>query len=259
MQFTNDATPLLIVGRQRAGTRFLTWALNRFPGVSIQGEIPNPVMENVQKLIDEAEDYYAERALSGEERHEKEYQLWQRKREQLIFSIWAYAGQSGAIEPKSARIYYGYKRPNNEFYFSFYEKHLAGRKPLYIYCIRNFVDNFLSISSRWPERGIAKVADDYLDSVAQYHRMKEAAPGRVLPFVLDRHIDEGVDYLESHIFQPLGLGDHDEILASIAAKGPVNTTVGHNKPRRRELTRREKLFLACRPRIAHAFQAFLDE
>ena len=215
-------------------------------------------MKDVQALVDGTERYYARRAEGGDEQHRREYRLWGKKKEKLIFSMWAYSGQSKAVIPKSRCAYFGYKRPNNEFYFEFYEEHLKRRPPVYIYCIRNFVDNYLSIASRWPERKIAEVAKDYMQSIEQYHLMKKAAPDRVFPFVLDRHIEEGVSYLETHILQPLGLANQGEVLSRIASKGAVNTAEGKVGHRRRDLTRREQRFLNKRPDIANAFQAFLE-
>jgi hypothetical protein len=248
-------TPLIIVGRQRSGTRFLANALNRFPGVTVQGELPNPVMASFQKFIDKTDNYYRRMRANGMEAHRRQYAFWKEKKRDLIFSCWTNASQSRVSVPRENCRYFGYKRPNNEFYFEFYERHLSERPPIYIYCTRNFQDNYLSIASRWPNRGIHRVAREYLESSRQYWKMKAVAPDRVLGFVLDDYIEQGADYLCTAVLDRLGLDYNDEHLERIQSQGKSNSTESKNIPRRTSLTKRESVYLRLRPALAENFQA----
>ena len=250
MTYLNDAIPLIVCGRQRAGTRFITEALNSFHSVSLQGEIPNPVMKSAIRFISQCDAFYANAAKSGTSGIQQ-LRHWKRKRVWLMFDIWAGASQSKRHPTPNDCKYIGYKRPNNEQFFEFYENIFIKHKPRYIYCIRNFRDNFLSISSRWPERKIDQVAEDYLGSLDQLKKMKAAAPERVLVFDLDEHIRSGWSYVETKILVPLGLEPRDDAHRNtLASAGPINTTEAiTEKPRRKELTAEELVYLDAHPEL----------
>lgn len=256
MRYPENATPLIVVGRQRAGTRFLAGALNRFPEITIQAEIPDVVMRYVEKFIEDTDRYYQHKATDDRSTSVR-YGKWDTKKEQLLLALWATVGQSPANRPGKECRYFGYKRPNNEFYFSFYEKHFTTRKPIYIYCARNFVDNYLSISSRWPDRSIRQVAKDYLASIEQYKQMKRSAPERVLKFVLDEYVEEGMGYLERNVFEQLNLRRTSAVETSLRELKPSNTTVGMNIDRRVELTARERRFVERNSRLQAEFESLL--
>ena len=246
--------PLIIVGRQRAGTRFLTNLLNSFDEVTIQGEVPTHVMEKVVHFIQDIDNYYVKTA-SRSARQRRYYETWCRKKEDLLFSIWEFANQSPAVMSGAKTRYFGYKRPNNEMYFDFYEKAFAFRQPVYVYCIRNFVDNFLSVVSRWPDRSIEDVADAYMESVTQYHKMKEAAVDRVLLFNLDNHKRYGIDHVEKNVICPLGLKLTDEHRNRIMRmKGKNRTEEDLKIPRRKKLSTSEQQFLGRHPELEKVFQ-----
>lgn len=252
--YPKNFKPLIIVGRQRAGTRFLTNLLNSFDEVTIQGEVPTHVMEKVVHFIRDIDSYYAT-AADRSSRHLRYYKIWRRKKERLLFSIWEFTSQARAVKSTSKTRYFGYKRPNNEMYFEFYEEAFAFRPPVYVYCIRNFVDNFLSVVSRWPERNIKEIASEYLESVAQYHKMKDAAPDRVLLFNLDNHVKMGIEHTVSNVIRPLGLKLTREHRKKITRMKGRNRTVEDLKiPRRKELTRSEQKFLDRHPELDLAFR-----
>lgn len=252
--YPKNVKPLIIVGRQRAGTRFLTSLLNSFDEVTIQGEVPPHIMEKVVHFIRDIDSYYV-MAADRSARRRRYYETWRRKKEDLLFSIWEFANQSPAVKRSASTRYFGYKRPNNEMYFEFYEEAFAFRPPIYVYCIRNFIDNFLSVVSRWPERLIEDVASEYLDSVTQYHRMKERAPDRVLLFNLDSHVQKGIKHVETNIIRPLGLkltGEHRKKIQRM--KGKNRTEEDLKIPRRKELMKGEQLFLDQHPELEIVFR-----
>src|SRR5690606_24451414 len=223
--------------------------LNSFDEVTLQGEVPTHVMEKVVRFMRDIDSYYGS-ASARSARHLRYHRIWRRKREQLLFSIWEFASQGRSVRSSAKARYFGYKRPNNEMYFDFYEEAFAFRPPVYIYCIRNFVDNFLSVVSRWPERKIEEVAGEFLDSVTQYHKMKEAAPDRVLLFNLDNHVRIGIDHVETNVIRPLGLKmTADQRQKIKRMKGRNRTEEDLKLPRRKELTKSEKKFIDRHPEL----------
>jgi hypothetical protein len=252
--YPKNLKPLIIVGRQRAGTRFLTNLLNSFDEVTVQGEVPTHVMEKVAQFIRDIDSYYA-KAANRSARHRRSYKMWRRKKAQLLFSIWENASQTRSVKSSATTRFFGYKRPNHEMYFDFYEDAFAFRPPIYVYCIRNFVDNFLSVVSRWPERKIKDVAGEYLDSVTQYHKMKTTAPDRVLLFNLDNHITIGIDHVESNIVRPLGLKLTVEHRRKIKRmKGRNRTEEDLKIPRRKVLSTSEQKFVDRHPELEIVFR-----
>ena len=258
--YPSEAVPLIIFGRQRAGTRFLTDVLNSFEEVTLQGEVPNEVMKLVERFVRDVDKYYRSKtAAADESRRERRYRLWADKRRDLLFSLWTHVGQGRRVKLGPGCRYFGYKRPNNEFYFDFYEEFLQGHEPVYVYCVRNFRENFLSITSRWPNRSIDTVAKDYLASLRHYHRIRAMAPDRVFLFNLDEHIRVGLDYVERAVIAPLGLTVDDALRERLAAIGPRNTTEGSAKvPRRRILTPSEEKYLARRPELQAEFEILCE-
>ena len=252
--YPKNFKPLIIVGRQRAGTRFITNLLNSFDEVTIQGEVPTHVMEKVVHFIQDIDSYYAKTA-DRSARRRRYCETWRRKKEDLLFSIWEFTSQSPVVKSSAKTRYFGYKRPNNEMYFDFYEEAFAFRPPMYVYCIRNFIDNFLSVVSRWPERRIEEVAGEYMESVAQYHRMKEVAPDRVFLFNLDSHVQMGIIHVEKNIICPLGLkltGEHRKKTQRM--KGKNRTEEDLKIPRRKVLTTSEQRFVDRHPELETVFR-----
>lgn len=243
------ATPLIVCGRQRAGTRYVTNVFNAFPEVSIQGEIPDRVLRSVVTFMSELDTYYLqERSSSGGNLDPKK--TWLRKRKDLLYAIWADSSQSKRVRAGDRCRYYGYKRPGHEKHYEFYERILEGSNPIYVYCLRNFRENYLSIASRWPERKISEVAEDYLKSIAICKRMRSAVGERLLLFNLDEHSRHGFGYLERAILEPLGLQADTELRDKVSSMGPANTTERHHGiPRRRELTDAEKQYVARHPEL----------
>lgn len=253
--YLKKARPLIIFGRPRAGTRFLTEMLNSFPEVTLQGEIPDPVMEALGQFIEQVEGYYRERALSRDEVAERQFALWRDKKVAMIYALWAGASQASRINPAQSCRYFGYKRPEHEKYFEFYERHFDQPEACYVFCVRNFVDNYLSINSRWPSRTIKEVAKQYLEAIDRYRSAVESAGERVLLFNLDDHIEHGFDYTEAAVLEPLKLEASDALRRKLADMGAINTTEGDNdRPRRKSLNSRERAFVDSRPELTDRFR-----
>jgi hypothetical protein len=305
IEYINDAKPLIIVGRQRAGTRHITKILNSFSEVIVQGEIPNQLMSYIQELIKVTNQSFegVEDGDNSIESHQAIISGVKEINRAIIFSFWANCAKqerkepwllykhlgikdilglvfrkkvnkpynqnrdgnenilSGIIEIKDIKIpvrnisYYGYKSPNNEQYFDFYEDIFSEMPPVYIYCIRNFKDNFLSVSTRWPERKIENVADQYLASIKQFHYMKKTAPERVLLFNLDRLITEGFDYVEQDIITKLNLKLTRHLRKLCISLPPSNSAELKLKiERRKELNKEELEYYQSHPELEDEFR-----
>ena len=233
----------------------MTDVLNSFDGVAIQGELPNPVMHSAAQMIREVDAHYSGMAERGDARYRRQYNTWLRKKEYLIFSIWENASQGARVKFGASTKYIGYKRPNNELYFDFYEASFKFRPPRYVYCTRNFVDNYLSIVSRWPERTIEQIASEYIESTAQYHRMSAGAPERVLLFNLDDYVRYGLKYIEDSIIMPLGLPLEKDHTRRLTRMGGKNRTEEDLKLlRRKSLTMQEQDFIRAHPELEREFE-----
>ena len=85
---TYDFTPLIICGRQRAGTRFITSALNKSKAACIQPEIPPAVTRSFVDFINGVDKFYIKQAESGDSRREGQLKIWKQKKPALIFNMW---------------------------------------------------------------------------------------------------------------------------------------------------------------------------
>ena len=250
----NDARPLLVVGRQRAGTRFVADGLSSFVGVTIQGELTDIGRDRMVDLVDGVANYYSKRAASGDPELDKRRGFWEEKKRDLIYHCWyALSKDQGRLPDDDCR-FYGYKRPGDEHLFDFYERHLGDQAPIYIYCCRNFRDNYLSIIARWPGRSIRRVAGFYLQSLRQFRYMKEQAPERVIGFVLDDLQAQGVEYFQKRVLDRLGIKPNRQIMRRLARKEAPNSAVRHGVEKRVDLSRLEYFYLAFKPDLNEHFE-----
>lgn len=215
---TQTATPLIIVGPQRSGTRFVTNVLNSVPGVVVQDEIPDSIMMNVLELISKCEKKY--------ESADREYTVenWENTKHDFMFSVWSNLTQGKRKKTDKKCIFYGYKTPFHEVYFDFYNQFFYPVRPKYICCVRNFLGHYFSVHARWPKRSFVWIARRYVRSLRQLRYMKKKRPEDVFFFFLDDYKQEGTIYLQKKIFDPLGLEDTD-LAVKKAEKGPVNASI----------------------------------
>lgn len=251
----DNVTPLIIVGRQRAGTRYIMHVLNQFRQVTVQGEIPPPVMRTVKRMFDEIQIFYGNSSRVGrnEEIASRRIELWNRKKASLMFSVWSGLSKDREKRPSRMCKYFGYKCPGHEIYFDFYNDFFQV-KPFYIYCIRNFVDHYLSISSIWPRKKIESVADGYLNSIEMYHRMKGEMSERVLLSNLDDLKIGGTGYINENILRPLRLRLNPLVFAKLNTLSARNATEDmQGVRRRRRLNREEAAYVRAHPELRAEF------
>jgi hypothetical protein len=242
-----EARPLMVVGAPRCGTRFVASALNRSPMVRVHGEIPWQAMDNAVRFLSETTNYFTsapEWAAS-----------WHYSRQELLYALWTsmIKGRPRAIP--AALAWFGHKTPRHDQYWRFYSDFLGEVRPKYVFCMRNFVDHYMSMNSMNDRHRIDLIARDYRDSVARYAEMKMALGEDISLFVLDELSEGGVDYLRRTLFEGLGIEVDDRTLSRIDVSRRANSTEGAGQLRRTELSADERDFLERNTDLLDALQA----
>jgi len=243
---TNEATPLIVVGAQRSGTRFITNVLNSVQGITIQNEIPDPIIVKAFKTLEKCDNMY----LSDSRKYISEH--WISKRHEAMFSLWANISKGKKKNVSSDCVYYGYKTPFHEHYFDFYNSFFDPVRPKYVCCVRFFLDHYFSVNARWPDVSIIRVARRYTRSLRQLRYMKETRPDDVLLFFLDDYKKTGVEYLREKIFEPLGLEDVSPAI-KMAKQGPANASANLGLKKRKTISPVQSLALKI---YHHPFSEF---
>jgi len=238
--------PLIIAGLPRSGTRFVTNVLNAVPGVTIQSEIPEPVITTIKNLIETCDAVYTPK-------NKKNWgECWDATKRDFMYSVWANLTKSTRRKSAAETLFYGYKTPGHEFYFDFYNHFFYPIQPKYVCCVRSFVDHFLSVQARWPKRDIRMVSKSYIQSLNQIACMKKQKPDHVILFVLDDYKTRGFQYLRDQVFEPLCLQDV-AAAEKKASQGAVNTSLQHAVTRKEGLSTKQKVFLKLFPQPLQKF------
>ena len=244
----DDVTPLIVVGPPRSGTRFVTAVLNGIPDVQLYSEIRDEILAPMRKSMKRAEGVYASSDREGLSEN------WTSKKRALMYSLWHGLSADRQRPPRKKSLYIGYKTPFHEQHFEFYNRYFDPVRPVYICCIRSFVDHFLSVQARWPRHGIAYTAVRYIRSLRKIRRMKAERPDEVIVFVLDDCRDQGYAYIQERLLRPLGLDEHPRARRR-AEKGAVNTAEKFGVARADALTLRQRIVLWILPGTSRAFEA----
>jgi Sulfotransferase family len=242
-----EARPLMVVGAPRCGTRFVASALNRSPMVRVHGEIPWQAMDNAVRFLSETTNYFTsapEWAAS-----------WQYSRKELIYALWTSMVKGRPRAIRTAKTWFGHKTPRHDQYWKFYKDFLPDARLKYIFCMRNFVDHYLSMNSMNERHRIDLIARDYRVSVARYAEMKAALGEDISLFVLDDLGEGGVDYLRRTLFEGLGIDVDDRTLSRIDVSRRANSTESAGRSRRTELSAEERKFLERNTDLLDALQA----
>lgn len=254
-----QSVPLIVVGPPRSGTRFVTDVLNCVPGITLQGELNNYVMDMICQIVQKCDIVYGPDAVLNRKRYydgtiRDLTKNWDATKRDFMFSAWANLGKVVRRDCAPDCRYYGYKTPWHEFHFDFYNTFFHPVKPRYIYCVRQFKGHFLSVTARWPERSIRFVAQKYVRSVRQARYMKQQRPDEVMIFVLNDYKQQGIQYLRQRLFEPLGITDVAEA-EHRAEQGAVNTAGQLGFQKKANLTMLQKLFLKLYPHPLREFDA----
>ena len=229
------ARTLMVVGAPRCGTRFAANALNRHPSILVMGEIPEPAMDHAVRLIEDNDRYFASMP--------KWSAGWQRNRDCLLYQIWASLAKGSPRLRGKPLSWFGHKTPRHDQYWEFYESRFENLKPNYVFCMRNFIDHYLSLQSMKHKDSIETVSDKYRASVNRYAGMKAALGARVSLFILDDLRTFGIDYVRQTLFEPLAIELDERTMSRIDVSLKANSTEGAGRTRRRELTDQEHEFL----------------
>lgn len=238
--------PLIVAGPPRSGTRFVTNVLNKVPGVTINGEIPDPIMNSVVRLVKKCDRMYRSN-------QDESWALnWDLTKRDYMFAVWATLNKSRILKADPECVFFGYKTPFHEKYFDFYNAFFHPVQPRYVCCVRSFPDHLLSVQARWPGRVLPYVAFRYVMSLRRLRSMKEKKPDQVLLFFLDDYKKIGNRYLSEKIFKPLGLEDVTSAIQK-AEQGPVNTSEQLGCQRKFRLSKNQEQLLRIYPRPLNEF------
>jgi hypothetical protein len=159
--------------------------------------------------------------------------------------------------------WFGHKTPRHDRYWEFYRDFLGDMGPKYVFCMRNFVDHYLSLISMKNYRSmdgaegrprIDRIALEYRASVARYADMKAALGDSVSLFVLDDLRAGGIDYVRGTLFERLGIEVDDRTLSRIDVARRRNATEAQGS-RRKELTAEERAFMEGNPDLMDGLEA----
>ena len=244
------ARPLMVVGGPRCGTRFVANALNCHPAIFVLGEIPPPVMDSAVRFLSETGNFFTSEPQWST--------CWERSRRDLLFEIWASTIKGKPRAPAPGIAWFGNKTPQHERYWKFYRDFFGDVGPKYVFCMRNFVDHYLSMSSMNERQVIDNVARKYRASATRYAEMKAALGESVSLFILDDLREGGIDYVRETLFERLGIEVDDHTLSRIDVSRQANSTEGAGRVRRRELTADERAFLEENQDLMEALEALRD-
>jgi hypothetical protein len=225
----------MVVGAPRCGTRFVANALNRHPAIVVQGEIPKPAMEHAVRFLKRTDRYFATVPHWSA--------AWKASQRDLLYCIWASMIKTKQLQTNAKIAWFGHKTPRHDRYWKFYREFFGEVCPKYVFCMRNFVDHYLSMHSMYEDLTIAGVARRFRVSVARYAEMKATLGDNVSLFILDDLREGGSDYVRTTLFERLGIEIDKRTLARINVSRQANSTEGHGRSRRRELTAPESAFL----------------
>jgi Sulfotransferase family len=250
-----DARPLMVVGRPRCGTRFVASALSRHPAILLLGEIPSPAMDNAIRFLSETAGVFAS---------EPRWSGWENSRRELLYAMWASMLKSLPRESRGPIRWFGHKTPRHDQYWEFYRDFFGDPGPKYVFCMRNFVDHYLSLNSMKEyrntdrvdrARNVHLVAREYRAAVARYADMKAALGDDVSLFILDDLREGGIDYVRETVFERLGIEVDNPTLSRIDVSRRANSTEGAGAARRTELGADERAFLEKNQDLLDALDA----
>ena len=244
-----DARPLMVVGAPRCGTRFVAHALNRHPSILVQGEIRCEVMQSAIRFLSETGDFFNSKPQWSTP--------WNHGRRDFLYAIWGSVTKK-SYEARAIINWFGHKTPRHDRYWKFYQKFIGEIPVKYVFCMRNFVDHYLSMISMKEYRGsphdIKNIAREYRASVARYAEMKTALGADVSLFVLDDLREGDVDYVRETLFERLGIDVDEATLTRIDVSQRSNPTEARGA-RRKELTADERVFLDENPDLLEGLVA----
>jgi hypothetical protein len=171
----------------------------------------------------------------------------------------------GMPRPSSGTVaWFGHKTPKHDEYWEFYRDFFPDVSPKYVFCMRNFVDHYLSLNSLKEHRStdrvdrarnIHLVAREYRAAVSRYADMKASLGDDVSLFILDDLGEGGIDYVRETLFERLGIEVDQATLSRIDVSRRANSTEGAGASRRTDLSGDERAFLDKNQDLLEALDA----
>lgn len=197
---------VIVCGMPRSGTRHFTDLLAKHPLVCMQNEIGEAILRDVISLVLRSDAVYGRGGAGA--------QFAAKRREVLVHTIGLFS--KGQVSRKGGCIIHGFKNPgaelmheeiNHAFIPSFRTIH-------YLFCIRNFTDCYLSLTSMpWfkltREQYLSRYVKSLEAAVSMRHKSAASGDARFRVDVLD--LDEFVSaesqaaWIKDVLFAPIGI------------------------------------------------------
>lgn len=212
-----EFTPLFVVGMPRAGTRFMTDALNLSSEVAIQGEVFAETIETVRQLFLDLDPRLDWRGRSED---------WGLRKQHLLTAVWTNTAKSAPVPMSEGCRFFGFKSPHHERFFDFYEEMFTDDPPIWVFNVRNFRGLFRSLSSMTWRKGVKAtipyIGAEYLRAMDELDHMLASAPDRVIPFVLDNYQEDQEGYLTG-ILERIGIRHDPGLVTKMIGLGARNS------------------------------------
>ncbi len=237
------ATPVLIGGVARSGTRMLADILNVCPTVAIQPETPPKAIELFLKFAGDIDGIYAG---LGQQLGRAVDQNWRQNRAGLLHALFIAASRdrpSGVDRPVT---HFGLKLPSLERYFSEFDRYYDAPKPYMIYCMRRPDAVWRSIRSFGWQTDFEKFLQSYRRSMSHALAALARSPDRLVVFNLNAFLEgDSVEYVAG-LCARLGVPLEAEAQARIAQVDNRNGIAARGRE------------YADTPELAGQMQALLD-
>lgn len=251
----------VVCGMPRCGTRNFASLLNKYRHFAIQAEIPFPLLEGALKLIQNADSTF-------EKGNPKVPPIWRARRYDAIAGAIMLVSKANPLVRRNA-IVQGFKLPNAEFESDLLDEVLlpSVSRVHYMYCIRNPVDCYLSLSAMpWFRRTAEGYIQNYIRSLNRICDMKQkaVASGAQVSFAifnLDTFIaaKSQARWLSQNMFAPLDVEvSPKRCQLFLESMGYINSTKqATGKDREKTLPPDAiEVFQSKKPRLRHAIAKF---
>lgn len=194
---------LFVMGMPRSGTRNFADLINQHPGISLQGEVPNPIMKRLIDIADRLDDANINKAHRNER--------WKNRKAWFFYLNFALMNKGVPSDFNGDEVFIGHKTPSSENFIEAYEKHFldAGVKPVYFYCLRHPCEVWKSLKNMsWNKiSSVDQFVEKYKRSYANFERAFRSESIDIHLLNLNDYIssESKPDYLRDKVFHRLGL------------------------------------------------------
>lgn len=197
----HGASPVVICGLARAGTRYIANVLNTYNDVAVVGEVPTKAMRLSLESKIEIMDYY--RRMGREDNWGKQFID---SMSTQIFTDWFLLSKHNSaklvskVNSESSLSHFCLKTPYHEQLHSAYSELLGGHGVKYIFCFRDFESHFVSMKAMNPRNNLKWVYEKFMSTARIYLSLKASSPDCVSLITVEDLKSGDYDILNERIF-----------------------------------------------------------